>query len=169
MEIVPITRHHQFIALLGQEMHLCLEILGFFKKHLFYPDFKVFRSICNSTAIFFMITCNVNKPGHINEPFISLSRSFLCMFNVSHQNNDFIDVIFIALQMLHRHIHQPQDQRKLFYCSLQNMSFSKPSPHFNIFNRCNRAIHCLTWPSTGSSCCRVARTNTAVFPIPDLA
>lgn len=26
-----------------------------------------------------------------------------------------------------------------------------------------------TWPSTGSICCRVARTNTAVFPIPDLA
>ena len=27
----------------------------------------------------------------------------------------------------------------------------------------------LTWPSTGSSCCNVASTNTAVFPIPDFA
>jgi len=27
----------------------------------------------------------------------------------------------------------------------------------------------LTWPSVGSSCCKVAMTNTAVFPIPLLA
>ena len=52
------------------------------------------------------------------------------------------------------------------------MYFEKRSYSLLIWNANSLVWHITntdTWPSTGSSCWRVAKTNTAVLPIPDLA